>query len=204
MWVREPLWRHNSPDKANMLIRIVRKRSKGDIPEHGRTCYTGEMNYAVGRSVLLPWLAMLVLCGCAKELPPPSPQEVRAAQAKADYGNRWDFSSAPWAKDMQSMRDRAYLFCMEKYPDDEKCLKEQDWSLIAAHHAETTADSFIKHPDSRDPRSTGLASEPSVLNDARSYCFSVYRDAGSRDARMLGPCMQVVVGGDYFGIVPVP
>ena len=161
------------------------------------------MRHNVSQSLFFQCLVILGLCGCSNE-PQPTLKQVRASQAKSDYGTAWAFSSAPWAKNMQSMRDRAYLFCMDRYPNDDKCLKEQDWSLIYAHHAETTAKDFIEHPDPRDPRATGLASMPSMLNDARSYCFRVYRDAGSSDARMLGPCMQALVGGDYFGVIPVP
>lgn len=100
------------------------------------------------------------------------------------------------------MRDRAYSFCMEKHPNDTMCFKYQDQSLILANHADTAATEFIKQPG-EDRYAMALADNPDWLPEVRSHCLSIYRDAGARDARMLGPCMGSMVGFDYFGIVPV-
>lgn len=50
----------------------------------------------------------------------------------------------------------------------------------------------------------GHALRPNAFNEVRDYCWSVYVDNGSADARMLGPCLLDGVGGDFFGVVPVP
>lgn len=144
--------------------------------------------------------------GCHQGPPVPSQGQIRAAQAKQGLGptTGWRLAPADWAKKTAEMRDRAYAFCMEKHPNDPGCLADQDQSLVLANHADSVAAMWIKQPDDGHDYARALAANPDSLPAVRAYCFSIYHDAGARDARMLGPCMQNMIGGDYFGIVPVP
>ena len=100
------------------------------------------------------------------------------------------------------MRDAAYRFCIERHGGDTTCFAEQDYSLIAANHMETNARRAIRGK-SGDVSLDAIHARPEAFDDARRYCFSIYRDAGSRDARMLGPCLSSATGSDFFAIIPI-
>jgi hypothetical protein len=102
------------------------------------------------------------------------------------------------------MRDRAYTFCLSKKPADKDCLNEQDWSLFEYANAFWLVREFRSETDPTSPFARGYQLNPSAFDRPRRYCLSVYEDAGSRDARSLGPCMAAATGGDFFGVVPVP
>ncbi len=100
------------------------------------------------------------------------------------------------------MRDAAYRFCIERHDADTICFNEQDYSLIAANQMETNARRAIRSR-SDHPFLDAIRARPAAFDDARRYCFSVYRDAGAKDARMLGPCLSSATGSDFFAIIPV-
>lgn len=148
---------------------------------------------------------LFVLAGCS-----PSPGDVTSdridtAQRNSKFGRTadWRISDANWSKNTETMRDRAYRFCIERYEANTNCFNEQDYSLIAANHSETNARRAIGK-ESDYPHFDSIRVRPEAFDEARRYCFSVYQDAGAADARILGPCLSNAIGGDFFGIVPVP
>ena len=155
------------------------------------------------RKILPLTILGLITGGCSDTRP--SLREIRSWQmsAKAGPTEKWQIFSVAWATNTPAMRDAAYIFCAQKHPADEQCFADQDWSLIAANHAEAIARNYMDHPSPQNPRERALADQPRAFEIVRSHCMSIYRDAGSADARMLGPCMMSAVGGDYFSIMPV-
>jgi len=146
----------------------------------------------------------VALTGCGEMAP--SAQEVASAEAKSMMGplSKWKLDSAIKATTLQQMRDRAYVFCLTKKASDKNCPTEQDWSLLTYANAFSLVRQFRSEANPTFPFAEGHKLNPSAFELARRYCLSVYADAGSGDARSLGPCMSAAVGGDYFGIVPVP
>lgn len=122
----------------------------------------------------------------------------------------WDLTGVPWKDEVQLIRKRAYLFCFQKYPKDEHCPNEQDFSIKVAVDVERGVREVIRDPTKADILGVGeqfgeaISMQPKLFDDARTHCFSIYRDSGSADARFLGPCMASTVGWDYFGFLPVP
>lgn len=151
-----------------------------------------------------PFVISMLLNGCSPSTNDVDTQ-IRAAQQASTFGVTvpWKLSDANWSKATPAMRDAAYRFCIERHGGDSSCFDEQDYSLIAANHAETNARRAIRSGSSA-PFFDAIRARPAAFDDARRYCFSVYRDAGAQYARMLGPCLSSATGSDFFSIVPVP
>ncbi|PXA88874.1 hypothetical protein DMC47_29505 [Nostoc sp. 3335mG] len=130
--------------------------------------------------------------------------QIRTAQRASKFGAvaQWPLSIANWSKATPEMRNAAYRFCIERHGSDTTCFDEQDYSLIVANHMETNARNAIRR-ESGDLFFDAIRARPEAFDDARRYCFSVYRDAGAQDARMLGPCLSSATGSDFFAIIPV-
>lgn len=79
----------------------------------------------------------------------------------------------------------------------------QDYSLIAANHAESNVDKLSLTLDKVSPYFAAIRQNPQPFKSARRSCLLIYIDAGSADARMIGPCFSSAVGADFFGIIPV-
>lgn len=152
----------------------------------------------------LPFVISVVLAGCSPSTNGMDAQ-IRAAQQASTFGATatWKLSDAIWSTATPAMRDAAYRFCIERHGGDGTCFSEQDYSLIAANHVETNARRAIRSGSSA-PFFDAIRARPAAFDDARRYCFSVYRDAGAQDARMLGPCLSSATGSDFFAIIPVP
>jgi len=144
------------------------------------------------------------LIGCGKGAP--SAHEIASAEAKSTLGPiaKWKLDPGVNRTALQQMRDRAYVFCLTKKASDKNCTGEQDWSLFTYANAFYMVRQFRSESNPTFPFAKGHSSNPSAFELPRRYCMSVYVDAGSQDARSLGPCMSAATGGDYFGIVPVP
>ena len=133
------------------------------------------------------------------------PSAIADAQARSMAGAvaGWERPQGLTLSVMQAARDRAYAFCMEIRPGDMGCLNEEDKSLIYFSHAVTIWQLWQRDHSSTDSYAAAYRRNPGGFRKARRYCYSVYADNGSRDARMLGPCMLNAVGGDFFGIIPI-
>lgn len=124
----------------------------------------------------------------------------------------WNLSGVPWRDQVQNIRDRAYSYCLRKYPKDNLCFETQDQSIKVAVDVERDVQEVIRHPAKVGILGIGKQFGEAILmqpgqkhfENARAYCFSIYHDSGSADARSLGPCMANTVGWDYFGFLPVP
>lgn len=150
-----------------------------------------------------PFLISVLLAGCSPSTNDVDAQ-IRAAQRASIFGATatWKLSDANWSKATPTMRDAAYRFCIERHGGDSTCFNEQDYSLIAANHVETNAHSAIRSGFIA-PFFDAIRVRPAAFDDARRYRFSVYRDAGAQDARILGPCLSSATGSDFFAIIPV-
>ena len=146
----------------------------------------------------------LALAACGKS--PPPAQSIASAEAKSTLGpiSKWKLDAAVNGVALQQMRDRAYAFCLTEKPSDKNCASEQDWSLLTYANAFSLFREFRSEANATFPFAKAYAQRPSAFEVPRRYCLSVYVDAGSHDARSLGPCMSAATGGDYFGIVAVP
>lgn len=151
-----------------------------------------------------PFLISVLLAGCSPSTNDVDAQ-IKAAQLASTFGATatWKLSDANWSTATPAMRDAAYRFCIERYGGDSNCFNEQDYSLIAANHVESNVRRAIRGVSSA-PFFDALRARPAAFDDARRYCFSVYRDAGARDARILGPCLSSATGSDFFAVIPVP
>lgn len=150
-----------------------------------------------------PFLISVLLAGCSPSTNDVDAQ-IRAAQRASTFGATatWKLSDANWSTATPAMRDAAYRFCIERHGGDSICFNEQDYSLVAANHAETNARRAIRR-ETGDPSLDAIRARPSAFDDARRYCFSAYRDAGAQDARMLGPCLSSATRSDFFAIIPI-
>ena len=92
---------------------------------------------------------------------------------------------------------------MDKRPADRSCNDEQDHALVAYANSFAMIRILREDPNPTLPMARGHQLDPSAFGRIRAHCRSVYTDHGSRDARMLGPCMSAATGGDYFGVMPV-
>jgi hypothetical protein len=154
---------------------------------------------------VLPF-AIAFLAGCSVSKTPTEQERIKQMQASAFLGSteKWNLSGE-WRISMGEMRDRAYRFCITRHSEDRTCADRQDFSLHAAMNADATADAAKSGKvDKEDAIAFSLHLEPKLYEDARKYCFSVYEDAGSEDARALGPCLSNATGSDFFGIRGVP
>ncbi|MFE8583011.1 hypothetical protein ACFX59_02780 [Sphingomonas sp. NCPPB 2930] len=148
----------------------------------------------------------LPLIACGKREMPPTAEQLHAEQQRSTYGptSDWRLSDATWSRSTQKMRDRAYLFCWQKRRGDPQCPPSQDFALILANHAESNARAAVRGERPGMPFFDAIRQRPDAYIAARQHCMIVYQDGGAADARSLGPCLTNAVGGDYFGIVPVP
>lgn len=164
------------------------------------------MSYSRAMKVCASLFFAAVLSACTPSSKTTTIHELREAQAKSGYGptTKWRLAPATWSQSTQDMRDRAYRFCAIKRPKDMACRDAQDASLIVANHAESNFANLSKDTDSISPYFEAIRMRPEAFINVRDHCLQIYEDAGSADARLLGPCISNAVGGDYFGIVPVP
>ena len=150
-----------------------------------------------------------LMCGCSAMVDDGA-QQSNTERSYLGPTSSWDVSLVPWASKIEDIRNRAYSFCARRHADDERCNDIQDQSIKTAVVVERTVQGVLRKPDTASTLGLGerfaetLVSYPKGFADARAYCFDVYRDAGSADARSLGPCMASIVGWDYFGFLPVP
>ena len=155
---------------------------------------------------LVPLFFIWMVGGCSSSTSLPSLDVVRAQQASSQFGptKNWRVANVAWAKSTQDMRDRAYRFCLIRRPKDAGCMTAQDYSLISANHAESNVLHASASLDNVSPYFKAIRERPATFSDARRFCLQIYQDAGSADARILGPCLSNAIGADFFGIVPVP
>jgi hypothetical protein len=133
-------------------------------------------------------------------------QQIADAQAKSFYGAtaHWKLDPALARSEVQEMRDRAYGYCLREKPSEKDCFNEQDHSLFDYTNAFGLVRIFHSEAEPTFPYAVGHKQSRAAFERVRRYCRSVYEDAGSRDARSLGPCVSAGVGADFFGVVPVP
>lgn len=159
------------------------------------------------------WSALLVTSIAAVACYNGSPEvDLEGTQLSSDLKSKdtWDLTGVPWKDEVQIIRKRAYSFCFQKYPKDEQCPNEQDFSIKVAVDVERSVRDVIRDPTKADILGVGkqygeaISMQPKLFDEARTHCFSIYRDSGSADARFLGPCLASTVGWDYFGFLPAP
>lgn len=156
----------------------------------------------------MKWISIVALSlavfGCNKA--GPSAQDVASAEVKSSMGpiSAWKLDGALSATVLQQMRDRAYVFCLTERKTDANCTNEEDASLFSYANAFRIFRQLLSESEPISPYAEAYKLNPAAFQLPRRYCLSVYADAGSRDARSLGPCMSAATGEDYFGIVPVP
>ena len=186
---------------SRSLVRMVGYRPRSGHGGKPIYCYAAPMT-----RMLLPLFFIWMVGGCSSSTSLPSLDEVRAQQARSQFGptNNWRLANVAWAKSTQDMRDRAYRFCLSRRPKDAGCITAQDYSLISANHVESNVSHVSASVDNASPYFKAIRERPTSFSDARGFCLQIYQDAGSADARMLGPCYSNAVGADFFGIVPVP
>ncbi|MFN3943873.1 MAG: hypothetical protein ACK4K7_02940 [Allosphingosinicella sp.] len=132
--------------------------------------------------------------------------EIRTLQVQSYFGatDDWPLDPSTSLIDIQRMRDSAYGFCLVEKGGSPDCLYEQDHSLFEYVRSFGLVRIFRGQSSPTFAFAAAHKSDPSAFDLVRSYCESIYIDHGSRDARILGPCMMAGLGGDFFGIVPVP
>lgn len=131
----------------------------------------------------------------------------RQATSRFGLTANWDVKDDWWRKSLPKMRTSAFEFCIQRHPSSSKCFDEQDEALLFAAQADDYVAS-VRWPkgltDKGTSRNFVLKHNPGQYRAARQYCFSVYRDSGSADARVLGPCIANALDQDYFhmGVLP--
>lgn len=149
------------------------------------------------------------LCGCHRSRSGEDVELAAQRQATSSFGPTadWDVKDSWWRKSLPKMRTSAFEFCIQKHPSSPTCFDEQDKALLFAAQADDYVAS-VRWPKGATDKSTSrdfvLKYSPGQYRAARQYCFSAYRDAGSGDARVLGPCIANALDQDYFhmGVLP--
>lgn len=150
------------------------------------------------------WMAVLcAITSCGPDRRDGSQLASLQAKSKLGVTTAWKLDPALSTSIIQGMRDRAYQFCSAEKPSDKSCPSEQDYSLFEYSNAFRLVRLFRSADGPSDPFAIGHKLDPAAFERAKRYCYSIYEDDGSRDARGLGPCMSAAVGADFFGIVPV-
>jgi hypothetical protein len=130
---------------------------------------------------------------------------IREAQAKSVDGAspKWlDLSSQ---RDLfRRVRDRGYAYCLRGKTIEKNCASEQDAAVGAAIGAIFLAES---QRDMRDksgltPKERALAFDPALLSRVLNTCWSLYKEHGAADARILSVCLGNLT--DFSPLVPVP
>ncbi len=150
-------------------------------------------------------LALLTGCQASEDI---SKQELERLQSQSALGRTegWRIRDVRWRGSLQDMRDAAYRFCLNRHGGASTCFDQQDVSLqYSALSDDYVADVRAGRKQGTTPlREAILKQSPGQYRKAREYCFSVYRDSGSGDARSLGPCITNAVGEDYFSMEIAP
>jgi len=149
-------------------------------------------------------LIALLLGGCHSRQADVS--RIAEAQRNSLYGptDQWKLDPAVPRAQIQEIRDRGYAYCLTKKPTDKDCANQQDHSVFMYASAFAMVRMFRSEAKPTFPYAIGHKQGPETFDLVRRYCMSVYDDAGSNDARALGPCMSAGVGADFFGVVPKP
>jgi hypothetical protein len=103
-----------------------------------------------------------VVASCSAKQSSPSLNAVTATQARSEFGpiKNWRLANVSWTKNTQAMRDRAYLFCLQVRPNDNACMTAQDYSLIAANHAESNVTKLFPSLDKISPYFAAIRQNP--------------------------------------------
>ena len=158
-------------------------------------------------------ISMGLIAACASQ---PISQDfpIAEAQAQSFFGQdlSLDASDDEANRRLGKQRNEAYVFCFEKLENEAErssCFDWQDQSLITAHNVENYVadlrskelkiDQFEFGPETAEFQ---IYHNPKLWDDAREYCYSIYRASGSKDARALGPCLSSAIGWDFFGTRP--
>ncbi len=146
----------------------------------------------------------LALIACSQSAP--EAKRIAEVQAKSFIGptEGWPLGPSLSLKQVQGMRYRAYSYCFDKKPTNETCFGQQDESLFGYANSFRLVRIFRSEPDPTFAYAVAHKNDPAAFERVRTYCYSVYDDQGSRDARSLGPCMAAGLGADYFHILAVP
>jgi hypothetical protein len=152
-------------------------------------------------SSLVALTVVLSACGTGQ----PDAQPIADAQAKSNYGStaNWNLDPALTHATVQGMRDRAYAYCLSDKVSDRNCFTEQDHSLFDYANTFRIVRTFRAEAVPTFEYAVAHKQDPNAFERVHRYCWSVYKDQRSRDARGLGPCMSAGVGADFFAVVPV-
>lgn len=164
-------------------------------------------NLFSGALTLIPVALLAVACAPQEHTESNGTAQIASAQIAGGRLpiSEWRLDESLPVTEVQGMRDRAYAFCLRARPSDDACFDRQDESLIMASHAIGIWRSYRDDEGELSRYAQAYRSAPpGTFEDIRAHCWSIYTDNGSADARMLGPCMLNAVGGDYFGVLPVP
>jgi hypothetical protein len=102
------------------------------------------------------------------------------------------------------VRDRAYGYCMSRAIIDLGCASEQDGAVEGAVIAlnVATAQAEMKDKDRLGLKEHYVATNPAIASGVENACWSLYKEHGAADARILSVCLGNLT--DYSPLIPLP
>ena len=135
----------------------------------------------------------------------PNSHEIAEAQARSSEGAAptWQFDDSFTRQQYETMRDRAYAYCLREKLGDPECTEEQDRSIFFYARSFLLVPLFRSEANPQFSFARAHKLNPEAFDTIHRQCRAIYEDHGSHDARMLGPCMAAGLGADYFAIADV-
>ena len=102
------------------------------------------------------------------------------------------------------VRDRAYGYCLSGPTLDQKCTIKQDDSVEASVFAMNVAaaQAEMKNKDFLGRKENYVATNPAIASGVENACWSLYKEHGAADARILSVCLGNLT--DYSPLIPLP
>lgn len=148
----------------------------------------------------------LAVAGCGAAGPDKSRKfAIAEAQAKSTAGPNpvWLVSRD---KDgfFKKVRDRGYEYCLSERNSGPKCTSEQDDAVLSSLMALETAaaQSGIVDKSELGRKERYVAENPVILAQVEAAFRSLYKEHGSRDARILSICFGNLT--DYSPLITLP
>ena len=102
------------------------------------------------------------------------------------------------------VRDRAYRYCMSGTNINVKCASEQDDAVESSVMALNivAAQAQMRDKDRLGLKEHFVATNPAIAPRVENACWTLYKEHGAADARILSVCLGNLT--DYSPLIPLP
>lgn len=150
-------------------------------------------------------IALGLMSACGAEGPAQRLGVIKEAEARSAYGANPKWLELTSQRDLfRRVRDRGYVYCLRGTSVEDKCAFEQDQAVLGAVAAIFLAEGLRGTPNknSLTPKERELVFDPAILPRVLNTCWSLYKEHGASDARILSVCLGNLT--DYSPLIPLP